>query len=134
MRCEIHCPSRAGSLVVLVLGALGTVVAAVVWVAANLWLAAAVLAVTAALSAAAYAAAHWVSKTVLRVLGRMVVPVGYRRLRPAAPAPDPVVLSAIEACAPLAIEPPRVFVAGEVVAEPAASEVVINGTRYQVLS
>jgi hypothetical protein len=74
----------------------------------------------------------------LRVLGSLVVPVGYERLNPAAAArrqastrtavPQP----AIEARAPLAIEAPRTFVAGEVISEEPAS-VTINGTRHEVL-
>jgi hypothetical protein len=117
----------------------------VAWLVANLALAVTVAAVTATLGAVAYCAARWLSRHLLHALGGVVFPVGYRRLRPAAatapelPEPQPAVelpepQPAIENRAPLAIEPPRVFAAGEVIAEPAAAAVVINGTRHPVLS
>jgi hypothetical protein len=118
--CHAHCPGGARGAA---LGVLAAMAVLGLFVAAHLVLVAVVLGMAGLLAGGL--------AVLSRVLRSCCVVVGAERLRRRTDVPAAVPVPAIAHRAPLAIEPPRVFVAGEVVSEPA--EVVINGTRYPVL-
>jgi len=99
-----------------------------------------VVAVTTAAAVLATAGRVAAARLLLRVLGPLVVPVGYDKVNPGAARstahravrrPVPATVPAIGARASLAIEPPRTLAAAGVI-EPAG--VLINGQWFPVLS